>query len=65
LELSLGDFASLNALNADRNTADGSVDVGFNRLKIRQEAAEIFSNDLGAGAAFSFDHTAPDIFVTG
>ena len=57
--------AGTNAGRADFGSLNGFVEDDFDALKIGKKLTQRFGDDLRTGAAFSTDHTASFIFVSG
>lgn len=58
-------FSALNTAGADIGATDSSAEINLDPLKIGKKAAQSFTDDLGTGTTFSFDHTASFIFNAG
>ena len=63
--LGLGDFAGLNTAGADKLSFGYSLEENFDSLEVGQVTAESFSGNFRTGAAFTPDHTAPDVLIAG
>ena len=61
--LRLDDFSGGNTARADISALDRALEVDLDPLQVREEPAQRFADDLGAGATGAFDLPAPLIFV--
>lgn len=61
--LGLDDFSGGNTACADISALDCALQINFDPLQVRQKSAQRFANNLGTGAAGTFNLAAPFIFV--